>query len=154
MKIVQDDTTGTVWIGQPAYTEALLKKFEMDQAKVSATPVDSSNKLVKASEGDNAFDQHMYQSAVGSLLYLSVATRPDIVYAVSNVVKFSANPTTQHWTAVKRIMRYLRVQPILVSYLLCKGNVIAWDFLMLTGLVILTTGSPHPDMFSKLVEAL
>ena len=108
MKIVQDDTTGTVWIGQPAYTEALLKKFEMDQAKVSATPVDSSNKLVKASEGDNAFDQHMYQSAVGSLLYLSVATRPDIAYAVSNVAKFSANPTTQHWTAVKRIRRYLR----------------------------------------------
>ena len=64
---MQDDTTSTVWIGQPAYTEALLKKFEMDQAKVSATPVDSSNKLVKASEGDNAFDQHMYQSAVGSL---------------------------------------------------------------------------------------
>ena len=50
----------------------------------------------------------MYQSAVGSLLYLSVATRPDIAYAVSNVAQFSANPTTQHWTAVKRIMRYLR----------------------------------------------
>ena len=55
-----------------------------------------------------SFDQHQYQSAVGSLLYLSVATRPDITYAVSNVSKFSANPTTRHWMAVKRIMRYLR----------------------------------------------
>jgi hypothetical protein len=46
-----------------------------------------------------------YQSAVGSLLYLS--TRPDIVYAVSNIARFSSEPTKQHWTAVKRILRYL-----------------------------------------------
>ena len=80
----------------------------MDQAKVIATPVDSSTKLVKATEEDDSFDQQKYQSAVGSLLYLSVATRADIAYAVSNVAKLSANPTTRHWMAVKRIMRYLR----------------------------------------------
>ena len=94
MKIVQDDTTGHVWIGQPAYTEALLKKFEMDEARTVATPVDSSIKLTKASEEDVLFDQHKYQSAVGSLLYLSVAMRPDITYTVSNVAKFSTSPTT------------------------------------------------------------
>ena len=80
----------------------------MDEASTIATPVDSSIKLVKASEEDVLFDKHKYQSAVGSLLYLSVATRPDITYAVSNVAKFSASPTTRHWTAVKRIMRYLK----------------------------------------------
>ena len=53
-------------------------------------------------------DQQLYQSAVGCLLYLSVATRPDIAYAVGNVAKFCAKPTKQHWTAVKRIFRYLR----------------------------------------------
>ena len=37
-----------------------------------------------------------------------MATRPDISYAVSNVAKFSANPTTRHWIAVKRVMRYLK----------------------------------------------
>ena len=40
MNIVQDVGTNSVWIGQPAYTEALLKTFGMDHAKVSATPVD------------------------------------------------------------------------------------------------------------------
>ena len=34
-------------------------------------------------------------------------TRPDIIYAVSNVAKFCANPAKEHWVAVKRIMRYL-----------------------------------------------
>ena len=37
-----------------------------------------------------------------------MATRPDISYAVSNVAKYSANPTTRHWITVKRIMRYLK----------------------------------------------
>ena len=49
----------------------------------------------------------MYQSAVGTLLYLSTRTRPDITYAVSSVAKFSAKPTKQHWSAVKRIMQDL-----------------------------------------------
>ena len=53
-------------------------------------------------------DQRLYQSAVGSLLYLSCWTRPDITFAVSNVACFCSKPTKQYWTAVKRIMRYLR----------------------------------------------
>ena len=83
-----------VWIGQPGHTEKLLKRFGMDQAKPIATPVDSSSKLVKAMEEDEPFDQQQYQSAVGILLYLSVATRPDITFAVSSVAKFSSIPTT------------------------------------------------------------
>ena len=50
----------------------------------------------------------MYQSAVGSLLYLSGWTRPDIAFAVRNVARFCSNPTKEHWTAVKRILRYLK----------------------------------------------
>ena len=108
MKIIQDEKTGKVWIGQPAYTESVLQKFGMENSKPVRTPVDTGTKLVKATDDEECVDQKLYQSAVGSLLYLSVGTRPDITYAVSNVAKFSAKPTKQHWIAVKRIMRYLR----------------------------------------------
>ena len=108
MKVVQDETMGNVWVGQHAYTENLLRKFGMESAKPVATPVDTSTKLEKATDCDECIDQQQYQSAVGSLLYLAMATRPDIAFAVSNVAKFSAQPTKQHWTAVKRILRYLR----------------------------------------------
>ena len=64
-------------------------------------------KLVKMMDDDEFFDQETYQSAVGCLLYLSTKTRPDIAYAVGNVARFTAKLTTQHWSAVKRIMRYL-----------------------------------------------
>ena len=59
-------------------------------------------------EDSEYFDKETYQSAVGSLLYLSTRTRPDITFAVNNIARFSSNPTTQHWTAVKRIFRYLK----------------------------------------------
>ena len=48
-----------------------------------------------------------YRVVIGCLLWLSLGTRPDITYAVSQVAKFSDNPGQVHWKAVKRILRYL-----------------------------------------------
>ena len=108
MKVVQNEGSESVWLGQQVYTESLLRKFGMDNAKAVATPVDVSTKLTKATDADECLNQQEYQSAVGGLLYLAVATRPDIAFAVSNVTKFSAQPTQQDCTAVKRIFKYLR----------------------------------------------
>ena len=80
----------------------------MQDAKSVVTPVNAGTKLVKAVEDDVMFDKGVYQSAVGSLLYLSTGTRPDIAFAVGNVARFSSSPTTRHWTGVKRILRYLK----------------------------------------------
>ena len=93
VKVVQDQKAGSVWIGQQSYTENILRKFGMEDAKSIRTPVDTSTKLIKGGNEATSVDQQLYQSAVGSLLYLSVATRPDITYAVSNVAKFCAKPT-------------------------------------------------------------
>src|ERR1700675_730822 len=49
-----------------------------------------------------------YQSAVGSLMYAMTCTRPDIAYAVSTVSRYCSDYGAAHWTAVKRIMRYLK----------------------------------------------
>ena len=97
-----------MWMGQPLYTDTFLRKFGMDQAKPIKTPVNVSEKLTQADEEFKKVDQAVFQSAVSSLLYLSTCTRSDIAYAVSNVAKFCSKPTTRHWSAVKRILRYLR----------------------------------------------
>ena len=49
-----------------------------------------------------------YQSAVGSLMYAMLGTRPDISFAVGAVSQYSSNPGELHWRAVKRIFRYLK----------------------------------------------
>lgn len=102
---------GNIWIGQPLFIERTISKYRMEDANPSATPMDVNSKLVKSSEEDELCDKMLYQSAVGSLMYLSVATRPDITYPVNTVAKFSAEPNQKHWTAVKRILRYLKGTP-------------------------------------------
>ena len=95
-----------IWIGQRNYTENVLKKFNMDKCKSVSTPVDTTAKLTQT-DGNKSVDEQIYQSAVGSLLYLSLWTRPDIAFAVSSVARFCWKPEKEHWTAGKRIMRYL-----------------------------------------------
>lgn len=51
-------------------------------------------------------DTTKYRSVVGTLQYLSL-TRPDITFSVNRVCQFLSTPTTSHWAAVKRILRYL-----------------------------------------------
>lgn len=108
MKIVQDDKTGDVWIGQDCYAKDVLQRFGMENCKPAPTPMDPGLKLRAATDDDQIVDPDVYQAAVGSLLYLSVASRPDIAYAVSCAARYTAKPISMHWALVKRILRYLR----------------------------------------------
>ena len=108
VKIVQKADTREVWIGQPNFTKELLKKFQMSESKQVETPSDPGMKLSKKTESEDEFDKAKYQSAVGSLLYLSTRSRPDIAFAVGNAARYCSQPTQSHWSAVKRILRYLK----------------------------------------------
>ena len=94
-KVLQNKQNGDVWIGQPAYNQKVLRKFNMENAKAVDTPVDASSKRVKMNEDSENTNREQFQAAVGSILYLSTMTRPDITYAESNVAKFCANPAKE-----------------------------------------------------------
>ncbi|CAN6485003.1 unnamed protein product [Victoria cruziana] len=53
-------------------------------------------------------EQIPYASAVGSLMYAQVCTRPDIAFIVGMLGRYLSNPGKDHWKAVKRVMRYLQ----------------------------------------------
>ena len=71
-------------------------------------PMDPNTKLTKTTDDEQSFDQQLYQSAVGSLPYLSGGTQPDITFSVSNLAKFSPKPSKHHWIAIKCVMQYLK----------------------------------------------
>ena len=108
MSVIQDQRELTTWMGQPAYIKKLLEKYKMSDSKPVGTPVDPGNHLLKATEDEEALEQQLYQSLVGSLMYLSVCTRPDLAYAVNTLARFSSKPNRSHWIAAKRVLRYLR----------------------------------------------
>ncbi|GJV96651.1 hypothetical protein Tco_1548228 [Tanacetum coccineum] len=64
--------------------------------------------LVQLCPGSVPVDRVPYASAVGSLMYAMVCTRPDLAHAVGVVSRFLSNPGKKHWETVKWIFRYLR----------------------------------------------
>ena len=61
----------------------------------------------KTQEEENMMRQVPYASAVGSLMYAMLCTRPDICYSVGMVSRYQSNPRPKHWQAVKHILKYL-----------------------------------------------
>ena len=53
-------------------------------------------------------DQTKYRSAIGNLLYLSICTRPDIIYPISKAAQKSKDPNLEDWQNVLKIIKYLK----------------------------------------------
>jgi len=49
-----------------------------------------------------------YVSAVGSIMYAMISTRPDVFYALSVYNRYQSDSCESHWTTVKNILKYLR----------------------------------------------
>ena len=113
LNISRDRAAGKIWLDQNSYVSKVIKKYGMEDCKPTSTPYDPSNKLSRDMMPQNEEEAKEmknvpYREAVGSLLYVSQGTRPDIAYAVSSVSRYMQNPGRIHWTAVKRILRYLK----------------------------------------------
>ena len=97
---------GIILLTQSKYIKDLLHKTKMVEAQPFSSPVTTNCKLTKA--GSDLFSNpSLYRSVVGALQYTTI-TRPELSYAMNKVGRFMANPMDSHWTAVKRILRYLK----------------------------------------------
>ena len=112
IKISRDRAARTISLSQTAYIESIINRFNLTDAKSASTPMDPGVTLCKTDAPSSPAEAaHMksvpYREAIGSLMYASVATRPDITFAVSTLSQFLDNPGEAHWEAVKRVFRYL-----------------------------------------------
>jgi hypothetical protein len=97
------------FISQMKYTQDLLKRFGMKDAKPAKTPMGTDEHL-NLNKGGKSIDQKAYRSMIGSLLYLC-ASRPDIIISVCKCARFQSDPKECHLVAVKRVLRYLVSTP-------------------------------------------
>lgn len=98
---------GSIHVNQSTYAKKVLTKFNMMDACSVDTPADANTKLL-SNLVDGKLTTFPYREAVGSLMYLAVATRPDISFAVGLACRYLNRPNENHVNAVKRIFRYIR----------------------------------------------
>lgn len=91
---------------QAAYAKKVLSKFEMGDSSCVLTPADSNQVMYQFE--DSELSTYPYRELIGSLMYLAVATRPDIAHAVGVVSRYLEKPTVVHEKAAKRILRYIK----------------------------------------------
>nr|GEX68753.1 retrotransposon protein, putative, Ty1-copia subclass [Tanacetum cinerariifolium] len=113
MEIFRDRSRKILRVSQSGYVSKILNNFRIDNGKLVKMPLGGHFKLpLKDFPVRDCDVERMskvpYANAVGSLTYLMVCTRPDIMYAISVVSRYLANPGKNHWEAVKWILKYLR----------------------------------------------
>ena len=108
MMVKRDRQTGTLLIDQRGYLEGILQRFGMDKCKPVSTPLEPGKQLRKTSDEEVAVDTRRYQEIVGSLIYASITTRPDLAHAVNILSQHMAKPNNEHWSAAKRVLRYVK----------------------------------------------
>lgn len=122
IRILRDRSRGILGLSQTSYIDTVLDRFSMKDSKPGDTPVARGDKFsLKQCHITDLEKEEMhkvpYASAVGSLMYAQVCTRPDLAFIVGVLGRYLSNPGMQHWIAVKRVMRYLkRTRDFVLTY--------------------------------------
>ena len=113
MKIYRDRSRRMIGLTQGTYIKKVLKRFSMENSKRGLIPmshgVSLSGKMSpKTPEERERMSKIPYASAIGSIMYAMLCTRPDVAYSISVTSRYQSDPGEDHWKAVKNILKYLR----------------------------------------------
>lgn len=107
IQIERDKENHSIFIHQKNYIERILARFNMSEAKHVSVPIDPHSIANIMNDKGNGYNDYPYRAAIGSLIFLSQLTRPDIIFAVNILSRYLTCHTEVHWRAVKHVFRYL-----------------------------------------------
>ena len=95
-----------IWLFQKSYIETILHTFNMSECNSARTPMEARLKFEKDRREEEK-NPSQFRSLIGCLRYL-VHTRPDITHSVNYLSRYMSKPNSEHMSATKRILRYIR----------------------------------------------
>ena len=93
-------------MSQQSYVTKLLERFTMHNCKPRSTPCEL--KLNYTAGDEKLSHPRKYREAVGSLIYQTSCTRPDLSSVVSKLSQYFSEPTEKQWTTVKHVLKYMK----------------------------------------------
>lgn len=95
-------------INQEQYAEKIVKRFNLQSATGVTSPLLNSKALVNMElNKEDQLSDDPYREAIGAIQYYANCSRPDLLYAVNMLARFSTRPRKAHWLAVERIIKYI-----------------------------------------------
>jgi len=122
IEIHRDRRKGVLGLSQKAYLEKVLKKYCMHASKSTFAPIVKGDSFGKHQCPKNQYELKQmkvvpYASAVGSLQYTQLCTRPDLSFVTGVLGRYQSNPGIDHWKMVKNVVRYVRgTTGLMVTY--------------------------------------
>lgn len=107
LEIQRDGDRGAVSLCQKAYIKNLLDEYGMKDCRAAVTPLDLGFHIGCKDDSCVKVTINKYQSLIGSLMYLAILSRPDILHAVGKLSQRNTNPHVEHEAAAKHVLRYL-----------------------------------------------
>ena len=112
MRIYRDRFKRLLGLSQFMYIDTVLKRFSMEDSKNDYLPIGSRITLFKIDcattpEERERMSRVPYASAVGSIMYAMICTRPDMAYLLGVVSRYQSDPGEAYWKMVKIILKYL-----------------------------------------------
>ena len=108
MRVVRERAKKVMILHQTDYAYKVLKRFYMLDDKPVCTPIEKGIDISLMKEHDPDCEKLPYRELIGSLMFLSTVSRPDIVYAVNFLSRFLDSFTRSHWDAAKQILKYIK----------------------------------------------
>ena len=96
IQITRNRNTHAIWIDQQAYIENTLKRFELQDANSTKTPLPAGVHLEKSKEPVALDTKTYYQQIIRMLIYAAIGTRPNITFVAMRLSRFNNNPTEEH----------------------------------------------------------
>lgn len=106
IRIIRNTKFNTITIGQAGYVRRILKRFNMEECNPVNSPMEIGTKISKEMCSQNEDEKEEmskipYRQAIGSLLFLSMISRPDISFAVNVFSRYCESPGKAHWNGIK-----------------------------------------------------
>jgi hypothetical protein len=128
MKITWLREEGVVILSQPAHIQKMLDIFgqieNLNEFKTLPAPegLRLHKKGSTACKEDSPLldvTKYPYRQAMGTLNYIACTVRPDIVWLVNQLSRYSNAPTVEHWRIAMNLMKYLKYT---INWGICLGH--------------------------------
>ena len=113
IKIYRDRSKRMIGLSQSKYIDKVLHRLSLQNSKRGFWPMCHGISLSKTQcptmqDERDCISKIPYASAIGSIMYAMLCTRPDVSHALSMTSRYQSAPGESHWTAVKNILKYFR----------------------------------------------